>query len=1195
MSLSVRTVHDTLKESASRLRWSRSGRYLLIGAAASLAFLTVGLLLDARFHFGFTGRWIGFVLTIGPLVATLVLSARTWIVPISESAIARRIEVSSGGLQNVLISAVQFDRELSSKSPLREALFEEMKDPFPAVPWKMVFDLKLIAKLAAAVAVVVVAMSAWALVSPERFRNSAARLLLPASNVAPLTQTRILDVSPGNATAVHGSELRAVVKLGGVLPRVAWIHYREPGSSWQKSVMNREVGEPFFLFTWKDVTQPMDYYIVAGDTQSAMFRIGVRPRTAVKSRVAEMETPAYTKMGRLTVRDFSTLQNVFPGSKLTVTLEFNYPLASFAVTEEKGAALPVQKLDDTRWQFALTAKASQTLKMSYADKDKLADNETLPVAVKPDEAPKIQVTAPAEGQQLVGKRDGTLDVAFNCSDNFSLGGIALYKMTPQARDGQLIREWKDAAGKDAFSGTARVSLAQYSTDNDDRVTFFIVARDQNDVTGPGVTFSRPVVVALRTQDQVKQQADQTTLKFQKSLEELVRLQQTNLDESRSVQRLPQSPVEAFTPLLNRQTEVASLGATLAATPEMISGDVRETLRSLAQKEMKQAVLLLRAAATAAGAPRAKALEGAIAVESLILAKLHGTPEKMKEDLGKAELQDMIAGLEELLRSQRDLQRDTKNATESAAAALATRQDKLADHSSKVRDGLQKSLATAPLSDKAFKDKLAQVVAMFGELRIKEDMLVAAERLEEKKLNDAYAKQQEVINNLTKMIHALNEARVAHGVQEVENVRKAVEEMKDQLAKLENIQREIVQKSQEIAKKHEKNPEDMAQAEEIRQSKDLMAKVIEQMLTDAHVLPDFNPANELRSTLLAIKEEVKQVDEDAAKKGELKPQEIAVQKEDWIMKGLEEAEKRIEDMEHWLPDKSDTGKWLCENFDKSEIPQIPNVPLPEAFDDLIGDLQKEQKDMAEKANDANSNQVFAQVPAGWDVMDGPQSTFGATGKSGNQRPNENEQTGRSSGGRQGMSSGEMVGDTASNLEGSKIDTRRTNDQQQKGMVKDGGGPSEAKATGGGKAGAFSDRQGMDGTGPALNSNAPRQLASDARAVEQALLREKAAKVSAQAKMLFLKPSGMSEVVRLMDESQQALKQGRMQDFSGLHRKILGQLNTVKGRIHGSSVVTLSDADGARVVERQVAGGDEGSVPAQYKEMVADYYRQLSGER
>lgn len=1195
MSLSARTVHERLNESARRLRWSRSGRYLLLGVAASLGFLTAALLLDARFHFGFTGRWIGFALIVGPLVATLALSVRSWVVPISESAIARRIEVSCDGSQNVLISAVQFDRELPANSPLRQALFQEMTDPFPRVPWKAVFDLKLLWKLGAALGVALVAMLVWAMISPDRFANSAARLLMPASSVAPLTQTRILEVGPGNTTVVHGGELRAVVRLGGAVPRSTWVHFREPGSTWQKSVMNREVGEPLFMFRWKEVTQAFEYYVEAGDTRSAMYRVGVRPRTAIRSRSAEMETPAYTKLGRLSVKDFSALQNVFPGSKVTVTLEFNYPLATLDVVDDKGAAVMAQKLEDARWQFELTVKASQSLKITYHDKDKYSDSDTLPIAVKPDESPKIVINQPAEGQQLVGNRDGALDVVFTCSDNFGLGSVALYRMTAEARDGQLVEEWKDAAGQASFSGSAKVPLAKYATENDDRVTFFVVAKDQNGVTGPGVTFSRPVVVTLRSTDQVKQQTDDTAMKFQKSLEELIRLQQANLDESRSVARMTQQPSEAFPTLLNRQVEVGTIGVNLANTAEMVSGEIRQILRGLSQKEMKQAVLLLRAATTAAGEPRAKALAGAIELQSMILAKLQGSPQTVKEDLAKAQVQDMLAGLEELLRSQRDLQRDTKNATEKAAAELSGRQDKLADRSSKVREGLQKTLATAPLGDKGLTERLGKVVAMFGELRIHEDMLTAAENLDNKKFPEAVTKQQEVINNLTKMIQLLNEARVAHGIQEVENIRKALEEMKDKITKLENIQREIIEKSKDIAKKDAMNPEDVSQSQEIRQSKDLMAKVIEQMLTDAHVLPDLTPANELRATLLSIKEEVKQLDEEAAKKGELKPQEIAVQKEDGLLKGLEKAEERLEDMEHWLPNKSDTAKWLCENFDKAEMPQIPNVPLPDAFDDLVGDLQKEQQDMADKANDANSNQMFAQVPVGWDVMDGPMAGFGAQGKSGNQKPNKNEQSGRSSGGRQGMSDGEMAGDTTSNLEGSEVDVRRTKDQQQKGMVKDGGGSSETKATGGGKAGAFGDRRGMDGNGPVRESNAPRQLANNAMAVQQALLSEKTSKMYAQAKLLFLKANGMQDVVRLMDESQQALQQGRMRDFEGLHRKIVAQLNVVKGQLRGSSVVTLGGNDGGRVIERQLAGGDEGAVPMQYKDMVADYYRSLSEGR
>src|SRR5205085_12287012 len=98
-----------------------------------------------------------------------------------------------------------------------------------------------------------------------------------------------------------------------------------------------------------------------------------------------------------------------------------------------------------------------------------------------------------------------------------------------------------------------------------------------------------------------------------------------------------------------------------------------------------------------------------------------------------------------------------------------------------------------------------------------------------------------------------------------------------------------------------------------------------------------------------------------------------------------------------------------------------------------------------------------------------------------------------------------------------DTRRTKDPMQKGHVKDEDGPSEAKATGGGKAGAFSDRKGMDGNAPLRSSTAPRQLAANALAVEQALLKEKAAKTYAQATLLYLKANGLSDVVQLMDDS------------------------------------------------------------------------------
>jgi hypothetical protein len=185
--------------------------------------------------------------------------------------------------------------------------------------------------------------------------------------------------------------------------------------------------------------------------------------------------------------------------------------------------------------------------------------------------------------------------------------------------------------------------------------------------------------------------------------------------------------------------------------------------------------------------------------------------------------------------------------------------------------------------------------------------------------------------------------------------------------------------------------------------------------------------------------------------------------------------------------------------------------------------------------------------------------------------------------------------AKNLQGDTPDVRRTRDPFQQGKVKDEDGPSATRATGGGKAGAFSDRLGMSGNAPLRDSEAPRRLAADAVAVQQALLAQKTSKLYAQASLLYLRADGMSEVAQLMDQSSEALRDGRLRDFEGLHQRIVRQLQNVRTRIAGGEVVAMPSGDAARATDKQLMGGSEGEAPQQYKDMVADYYRSLTEER
>jgi hypothetical protein len=218
-------------------------------------------------------------------------------------------------------------------------------------------------------------------------------------------------------------------------------------------------------------------------------------------------------------------------------------------------------------------------------------------------------------------------------------------------------------------------------------------------------------------------------------------------------------------------------------------------------------------------------------------------------------------------------------------------------------------------------------------------------------------------------------------------------------------------------------------------------------------------------------------------------------------------------------------------------------------------------------------------------------FNAQGKSGNTPPNKNEQTGRSSGGREGMSSGEMVNQRADRLEGSSIDARRTNDPLQKGQVQDDGPPSDAKATGGGKAGGASQRAGMTGEAPLRSVNAPDQILNNALAAEQALLAQETAKSYATARLFYLRTGTLPEVARLMDESRAALASGRMADYEALHGRIVAGLRKLGEGSSTGDVKVFGGSKSRFVGEKRLPGGADVAVPTGFQQPVDDYFRSL----
>jgi len=1177
-----------LARAGRALKLGRCCTTLASGLVAASVVLGIWLVVDASARFGSTGRWLGFSAFVLPLVAALVQAVRTGLRQVDDAALARRLEMTTGRSDNALVNAVQFDRSLADDSPWRAVLLGELAGRWRGIAWQRVYDWRVLRRLATGAGVILllgIALFVW---RPNEFRQRVGRILLPASEIAPLTRTRVLEVAPGDRVVSRGTLLAMQVTLAGVAPAEVWLVVAKADGSVERLATQRRAG----AMTWAVAckwTETGRYWFEAGDARSFERRIDVQAPAKVLASVLTIVPPSYTKLPSVRVADGTVWPAIPEGSD--VTLEWTFDRGVKELSVDAGAAV-ASLLDKTEtWKLTGRPPLNRPWSTHWTDVSGLSDKARVAFNLKPDEAPRLRLIQPTGEEEVLLTRDAALHLTFEASDDYGLAEVTVFRGSPEKPDARVIQRWQP--GTQSFKQTIDIQLSRWLAKDDGEAWFCVAARDGNDVTGPGRTLSRMLVVRIVTADELRRATENRQGEALGSLDDLLRLQQKNLDATRTLLHASASAADdALATVAERQVRIEQAAGQLVAATPAGSAAWRDVLAALLAKELPQALLALREAVTAKTTARSSPLAKAEALEAAILARLKSLPADLRDEAVGAAVRDLIGRVEALFTRQKALHSRTVKAVNSEGAAIARDQDTLADESRTVRQALADGAQNASIGDAAFRVVLDKAAALMTEAKIYEQMIRSAEQCESEHFPEAAALSKQVLVDLARVLELLNTSQRSTAGDKADALKESAADIHEKLAALVEQQLAVVEKSKALAAKDQFSPEDVAVAKDLAAKKAEIAKLIEQMLTDAHALPDLRPMNELREELTKIYEDVIQQDTAQAAAGELKPSEIAVQKEESLLTDLEKAAKTAADMEMWLPDKNETTKWLMENFDLTEMPEIPNLPLPDAFTDLVGDLLKEQEGLAEQVQDAASNNAFAVNPAnGWEVADGPMPGFNAQGKSGNTPPNKNEQTGRSSGGREGMSSGEMVNQRADHLEGSSIDARRTNDPMQKGQVQDDGPPADAKATGGGKAGGVSQRAGMTGEAPLRAVNTPDRILNNALAAEQALLGQETAKSYATARLFYLRSGAMADVAKLMDESHDALKSGRLADYEALHRRIVAGLRQLGEATTTHDIKVLGGAGSRFVGEKRLPGGADVAVPAGFQQPVDDYFRSL----
>ena len=348
-------------------------------------------------------RVVGLVVLLGSMVGVFAKNFRGPSGRFGKHEAAAEVESSFPELGQRLRTTVEYDDPTPATAPASPGLVRALVADtdrrsewfdFPAVvPWASWRRRGLVLALA-------IVGAGLALLSDANLRIAARRLLL-----LPAHYTKLV-VEPGDQSVKQGSEFNLRATLSGrPVPSAAWFSRPVgPQASWTTMSLARNEGRGPLIglleASRKDCRADFEYKVVAGELESAVYRVTVTHPLQLKAFEAAIEPPAYTKLKPSVAKEADF--RVPEGSKVRFRIELDRAPASaklaWTAGDSKSPTMLPLAIKGTTLSGELPALAKDVRYEIIAvagDRMALEPAKHL-IQVKPDAKPTIQFAKPAE-------------------------------------------------------------------------------------------------------------------------------------------------------------------------------------------------------------------------------------------------------------------------------------------------------------------------------------------------------------------------------------------------------------------------------------------------------------------------------------------------------------------------------------------------------------------------------------------------------------------------------------------------------------------------------------------------------------------------------------------------------------------------------------------------------------------------------
>lgn len=402
-------ARERLQQQRNRVRFGIWIETIGVVALMLIAYALPSLLIDRGLRLEWIYRvvlLVGFVAVVARVVRSRLIKPLD--VPLSDEEMALAVERQSPELDQILISSLQFDREVGFESSsiesqaMKAAVVTSVRDRLQSIPFARAVDARRLWKFALGIFVAIQFFGGWAVIDSGSLCVWASRNVLLSNADWPRYTSMTFADGATEVRLPQGDALTVRVIADGVVPDQAFLDYVFTDGEAGSEPMSL-TGENEFTWNMDAVLGDVDLTVQGGDSLPVAMSVKVVERPLVMDLAVHVTLPEYMERESYDVPPTEGDIRVSRGAKLTISANSQKDLQSAFVlfgNDEKASLVVGEDQRSFRGEFY--PQQSGLLIVDVIDGDSLGAGSPskLLLRVSEDQDPTIEMRLRGIGSSI---------------------------------------------------------------------------------------------------------------------------------------------------------------------------------------------------------------------------------------------------------------------------------------------------------------------------------------------------------------------------------------------------------------------------------------------------------------------------------------------------------------------------------------------------------------------------------------------------------------------------------------------------------------------------------------------------------------------------------------------------------------------------------------------------------------------------